>query len=148
MFKQGLIIYFKNFVFNNGDKPKEKYFIVLKNANSGTILGSLPTRKDKIPHFVNVDHGCVNIQERQYNSYVFQKCKIVCTNGFSFDMRCLIYGSDVDYYEVELMKNDYPIEFVDYAIQGELIASEFESILTCFINSNSIKRGIKRKLQE
>jgi hypothetical protein len=146
LFKERHIIFFPDFIFNNGDDPKDKYFIVLKEVDGSLILGSLPTRKNKIPAFVNTDHGCINIEERQYNCYLFKKDKIICKNGFCFDMTTFIYGGDIDQYIIEVMKKDYPQAGVHFKIEGELTDLEYTSILDCLINSNSVKRGIKKML--
>lgn len=147
MFKAGSIYYFPAFTFNNGDKPKEKYFIVLKETTDSVLIGTLPTRTNKIPSFVDKEHGCINIEERMYNCYLFQKDKVICGNGFSFYMPTFVYGSDIDYYPKGKFEADHPTEGKDYIIKGELSPEEFRSLLDCFGKSNAVKRGVKRALQ-
>jgi len=146
VFKTGHIYYFAAFKFKNGDDPKEKYFIVLKETKDKVLIGTLPTRTNKIPSFVDKDHGCINIDERQYNCYLFKKGQTVCTNGFGFDMPTFVYGSDLDYYPKDRFIQDHPIEGTDFICQGELNKEEFNNLLDCFIKSAAVKRGIKRAL--
>jgi hypothetical protein len=146
VFKEGHLFYFANFKFNNGDEPKDKYFIVLKETADSLIIGTLPTRNNKIPSFVTVEHGCINIEERKYNCYLFQQGKSICKNGFCFDLPTFIYGGEIEYYSKEKMAEDYPKEGADFKIEGELTEDEYKSILDCLRNSNSVKRGIQRKL--
>lgn len=146
MFRERCIFYFADFKFNNGNDPKDKYFIVLKETADKLIIGTLPTRKNKIPAFVTIEHGCVNIQERQYNCYLFQQHKKVCKNDFCFDMPTFIYGGDIDYYSKEKMQEDYPQEGVNFILQGELNDEEYNEIIKCLQNSNSVRRGIQKKL--
>lgn len=146
MFRERCIFYFANFKFNNGNDPKDKYFIVLKETSDRLIIGTLPTRKNKIPAFVTIDHGCINIEERQYNCYLFQKYKKICKNNFCFDMPTFIYGGDIDYYSKEKMQADYPQEGVNFILQGELSDEEYDKIIKCLQHSNSVRRGIKKKL--
>ncbi len=146
MFKAGHIYYFKSFKFNNEAEPKEKYFIVLKETKNSILIGTLPTRTNKIPSFVDKEHGCINILERQYNCYLFQQNKPVCKNGFGFNLPTFVYGSDIDYYRKEKFMEDHPIDGTDYIEQGELSELEFKQLLECFQNSNAVKKGIKRAL--
>jgi len=147
VFETGNIVFFKPFYFNNGDPSKEKYLIVLKTTKDGkAILGSLPTRNNKIEAFVNIPHGCINKNENMFNCYLFEKNRIVCDNGFCFDMHTFIYGGDIEYYSIEIMNANYPTENVHYKVQGKLTDAEYKSIIKCLCESNSVKRGIQRIL--
>ncbi len=66
-------------------------------------------------------------------------------NGFSFDMTTFIYGDQVEDYEVEFLESNY-IEGVDYLVQDILLKGEFEAIIHCFRNSDSVKSKIKKRL--
>ncbi len=146
MFKAGHIYFFAAFKFNNGDTPTEKYFIVLKETKNSILIGTLPTRNNKIPSFVDKNHGCINIEERMYNCYLFEKNKSVCNNGFSFDMPTFVYGSDLDYYPKEKFIADHPVEGEDFLEKGELSVDEFKNVVECFKNSSGVKHRIKRDL--
>lgn len=145
MFLPGQIIYFTSFLFKNGNTPKSKYFIVLANTGNGLIIASLPTRTNTVPAFINSNHGCINIDERCYNAYLFEQNKVIGQNGFSFDMTTFIYGDQVEDYEVEFLESNY-IEGVDYLVQDILLKGEFEAIIHCFRNSDSVKSKIKKRL--
>mgnify|MGYP000762984021 CR=1 FL=1 len=49
MFKEGNLLKFSPFIFKNGACPKNKFFVVLKEAENAMILASLPTSKDHVP---------------------------------------------------------------------------------------------------
>ena len=146
MFDTGYLLFCKNFEFNNGDEPKDKYFIVLKRTENKVIVGSLPTRNNKIPAFANVSHGCVNIEERCYNCYIFEKNRKICENGFCFDLETFIYGDDLDTYELDIVEANYKLG-VSYKVEGVLTQDEYKNILDCFLNSRSVKNKIKKQLR-
>lgn len=145
MFIPGQIIYFTSFQFKNGNSPKAKYFIVLGNHDNKVIIGSLPTRSNTVPSFITINHGCINIDERCYNSYLFEKDKIIGKAGFSFDMTTFIYGDQVEDYLLEYLESNY-IEEIDYRVLDELVREEFEAIIKCLKNSDSVKFKIKKRL--
>lgn len=146
MFIEGQIVYFEPFFFKNGNTPKNKYFIVLKNIENKIIIASLPTRSNKAPALVNVFHGCINDEERCFNCYLFKAKKIICDNGFCFDLNTYIYGNEVEDYDVETLSEVYAIEGIDFNIVGNLSKEEYLSLYQCLTNSSSLKRKIKRLL--
>jgi hypothetical protein len=145
MFQSGQIAYFTSFQFKNGNTPKSKYFIVLANLDNVTLLASLPTRTNSVPSFVTIAHGCINLDERCYNSYLFEPNRVVGKGGHKFEMPTFIYGDQVDEYQVEYLESTY-IEGVDYKILDILTDAELKAIIVCLKNSNSVKNKIKRKL--
>ncbi len=60
-------------------------------------------------------------------------------------MPTFIYGDQVEDYQLESLDASY-IENVDYRIIDVLIRNEFNAIINCFKNSNSVKFKIKRRL--
>jgi hypothetical protein len=138
-------VFFTSFQFKNGNTPKSKYFIILANLNDVTLIASLPTRTNSVPSFVTVDHGCTNLDERCYNSYLFEKDRPIGKGGFAFDMPTFIYGDQVEDYQVEYLESTY-IEGVDYKILDILNDAELTAVIHCLKNSNSVKNKIKRKL--
>ena len=60
MFKEGNILYFDPFYFDNGNTPKPKYFLVLKEVGGQLVLASLPTSHDHIPSNKEKVHGCID----------------------------------------------------------------------------------------
>ena len=147
MFYPGQIIYFTEFYFKNGNTSKPKYLIILGRVADKTLVASLPTRTNTSPLLVTETHGCVNLDDRCFNCYVFAQGKPICTNGFAFPLPTYIYGHQVEDYEVEIFEDIYQIKGVDYEEVGELEKHELASILHCIVNSASTKRKIKRLLQ-
>jgi hypothetical protein len=145
VFLPGQILYFNSFQFKNGDTPKPKYFIVLARVKEAVIVASLPTRTNLVPSFVKTDHGCINIDERCYNSYLFEKHRVVGEKGFAFDMPTFIYGDQVEDYEQALFESNY-MEGIDYVILDILVKKEFDAIIHCFRNSNSVRFKIKKMI--
>lgn len=148
MFSPRQIIYITPFYFKNGNKPKPKYFIVLANDGDKTIVASLTTRTNHVPSFVTQVHGCINLDERCYNAYVFEPGKVVGDSGFFFpDPRpTFIYGGEVDDFDIATLESIYAIEGIDYEIRDTLKQDEYEAIIKCLQASRSVKRKIKRLL--
>ena len=146
MFSDGQIVYFRPFYFKNGNTAKNKYFIIVKNIKNETIIASLPTRGEKAPALTTIEHGCINIDERCFNCYLFQAGKVICDNGFAFDQSTYVYGNEVEDYDVKILESVYLIENVDYEIAGTLIQSEYQALLSCLKESASVKRKIKKLL--
>lgn len=147
MFSARQIIFFTEFFFKNGNTSKPKYFVVLKTINEDVIVASLPTRTNLAASLITKPHGCVNIDERCFNCYVFEAKRAIATNGFSFPLPTFIYGDEVEDYKVELMEDVYKIEGVDYEIMGELTPAEYKALIECLLISKSVKRKIKRYLE-
>ncbi|OQP48944.1 hypothetical protein A4H97_29095 [Niastella yeongjuensis] len=147
MFLPGQIIYFPDFFFKNGNTAKPKYFIVLAKNENDIIVGALPTRSNNVPSFVTVPHGCINIDERCYNCYVFEKDKVVGKKGFKFYEPTFIYGHQIEDYKIAIFEQVYPIEGVDYHILDLLTDAEFTSLKNCLLNSTSVKNKIKNYLR-
>jgi len=145
VFLPGQILYFDSFQFKNGNQPKSKYFLILANIENQLIIASLPTRTNTVPSFVTINHGCINIDDRCYNSYLFEKGRVIGQNGFSYDMTTFIYGDQVEDYKLETFDANY-IEGVDYMALDILVKNEFDAIIHCFKTSNSVKNKIKKML--
>jgi hypothetical protein len=146
LFKSGQIIYFQPFYFKNGNTSKNKYFVVLKIISDKIIIASLPSSISKAPSLVNITHGCINNEERCFNCYVFQKHKVVCSNGFYFEMDTFIYGNEVEDYEIDTLSQVYAIEGIDFEHVGNLTKEEFDALYICLKESSSTKRKIKKLL--
>lgn len=65
MFEEGNLLFFRPFLFKNGE-PQDKFFLVLKKLDGDILLASLPTSKDHVPSDLEVKHGCLNISERMF----------------------------------------------------------------------------------
>lgn len=147
MFQVKQIIYFNEFYFKNGNTAKPKYLIILGRLEDKTIIASLPTRTNNSPSLVDKKHGCVNLDERCFNCYIFEPGRTICENNFSFELPTFIYGNQVEDYELEILEAVYKIPGVDYEVKGSLNDSEFQAVLECILKSSSTKRKIKKLLQ-
>ena len=145
MFDTGYVLFCKNFKFNNGGEPKDKYFVVLKRNKDSVIIGSLPTRTNKVPNFIYKSHGCVNKDDRCFNCYHFEANRSICDNGFCFDLPTFIYGDEIETYHGPTVDANYQIN-VSYQVEGKLTQQEYTNIINCIMNSTSVKRKIRRLL--
>lgn len=146
MFKEGTIIYFDPFYFKNGNTAKPKYFVVLKNQADQNILASLPTRTDSIPQKEEIDNGCIELPSINLNCFVISDDIEVTECGKTFDFKTHIYGHQIDVYEIEFLKEIYPLENTDYEIWGEMKNEIFLSLIECLKNSKSVKRKYRKIL--
>jgi hypothetical protein len=146
MFEEGNIIYFDPFYFKNGNTAKPKYFIVLKNDANKNIIASLPTRNDYVPEKEEIENGCIELPEINFNCFVISNTLEVTDCGKIFDFKTHIYGHQIDSYDKTSLKEIYPIEGSDYEIWGKMKSKIFKSLIDCIKNSNSTKRKFKRIL--
>ena len=145
-FEKGSILYFSPFVFDNGDNPKNKYFLVLQSTEQNVILASLPTSQDHVPASLERKHGCINRSDINFNCYLFEKGRVVCTNGFSFPKETYVYGFrlqlfDLYVFTVQECNNETSIE-----VKGRLLESEYNAVVSCLKNSTSVKRKYRAML--
>ncbi|MEF3077375.1 hypothetical protein [Winogradskyella poriferorum] len=147
MFEEGTIIYFDPFYFKNGNTAKPKYFVVLKNQDGQNILASLPTRTDSIPQKEEIDNGCIELPSINLNCFVISNEIEVTECGKMFDFKTHIYGHQIDVYEVEFLKEIYPLENTDYEIWGKMKEELFVSLIECLKNSKSVKRKYRKMLE-
>lgn len=146
MFVAGTIIYFTPFYFKNGAASKAKYFIVLKEVDDHIILASLPSSKIHLPHRIPENHGCIEVPEGSINCFLFEAGRSICTNEFAFPRLTAVYGQQIDNYEKVKIKENYPMEGVDYEIMGQLKPVDLEELLNCLRNSAVVKRKYKKIL--
>lgn len=148
MFNERNIIYFDPFYFKNGNAPKPKYFVVLKNQNNKTILASLPTPKNSIPPKDDINHGCVELPEIDLNCFIISKDIQVITCGKYFDFKTHIYGHQIDDYEISDLEELYQIENADYEIWGQMKDDLYLTLIDCLRKSKSVKRKYRRMLNQ
>ena len=146
MFKEGTIIYFNVFYFNNSAPPKPKYFIVIKHIGNATILASLPSSQKHLPFILQSTYGCLELPDSGIGCYAFKSNIAVATNGFAFPLDYYLYGQHLDEYDLENILEIYPFEGIQYEIKGELLPERLEEIIECFKNSASVKRRFRRLL--
>lgn len=146
MFRERTIIYFDPFYFKNGNQAKPKYFVVLKNEDNKNILASLPTRTDSIPTKELIENGCLELPDINLNCFVFSDSCTITECGKMFDFKTHVYGHQLDIYDVDFLKEIYPLENSDYFIWGIMNKILFKSLIDCLRNSRSVKRRFKKLL--
>lgn len=147
MYHAGSIIYFPIFYFKNGSKSKPKYFLVLKELEAGLLLVSLPSSVDHLPRFIEQVHGCLEVPDGNICCYIFKSNRIICNNGWSFELDTYLYGEYLDQFEASQLDDIYPIENIDFEIIGTLTAEELAAVTACFASSASVKQKYKKLLR-
>lgn len=110
-------------------------------------MASLPTRSDNVPSYLELKHGCINADDANFNCYYFEAKKTITNNGWHFELPTFVYGSQVDNYQLDILKDVYQVENVEYEIIGTLKKDEFKKLIECFVKSGSVKRKFKTSLQ-
>ncbi|HMF70848.1 MAG TPA: hypothetical protein VK616_05215 [Flavitalea sp.] len=142
----GKIIFFDPFYFKNGNSSKPKYFLVIKVVENNVVLACLPSSIAHLPRDLVVSHGCVEIPDACINCYIFEPNQPVTTNGWGFPKWTMLYGNWLDDFPLDKLKENYPIEGVDYEIIGELTIEELKNVTNCFATSSVVKRKYKKWL--
>ena len=120
MFKEGNLLKFSPFIFKNGACPKNKFFVVLKEAENAMILASLPTSKDHV-------HPDTQLP-------------------FSFNLNTFIYGADIDSYPVTVFQEQIENGETKVELMGRLTEEQFSALKDCLKGSKMTKRRFKRML--
>lgn len=63
-----------------------------------------------------------------------------------FDFNTHIYGHQLDVYEIESLKELYPIENTHYYIWGKMKNSIYKKLIECLKKSKVVKRKYKKIL--
>jgi len=146
MFQPGAVLYFTPFHFENGNPPKNKYFIVLSISEDDLFVASLPTKRDHVPSFLEKKHGCINNAKAMFNCYCFINGTIISECGsFSFPKDTFVYGERIDTVSYTALTQKY-VQSKDYEIKCILSETEFNALKSCIINSCNVKRKVKRIL--
>jgi hypothetical protein len=141
-----MLIYFDPFFFRDGSASKSKYFLVLKVVENTVVLASLPSSKNHLPTNTKLNHGCLELPDCCINCYIFQAARPITKDGWSFGLDTFLYGNWLDDFTIESLQNLYAIEGVDYEIIGEINEEELKNIISCFVNSSTVRRKYKRML--
>ena len=151
MFKKRNILYFDPFFFDNGNTPKPKYFLVLKEVGGQVVLASLPTSHDHIPSNKDKVHGCIDDSTINFNCYYFQAGKVVAYNEideteFFFPRDTYVYGYRISFFD--LVKFEVLINRgqCDVTYKGRMADDEYKQLKDCLKKSSSVKRAFRRLL--
>lgn len=151
MFETGNLLLFRPFLFKNGAMPKNKFFLVLGNADGNLLLASLPTSKDHVPSDVEVKHGCLDLSERFVNVFVFLSGEeILCKSSgerFSFSKNTFVYGADLDMYQVAQFEMQEQMAQTEIELIGTLDAELFAELKDCLANSKMVKNKYRKMLR-
>lgn len=152
MFKEGNLLKFSPFIFKNGAKPKDKYFIVLKHQTEGNILlASLPTSKDHVPSDFEVTIGCLELPERQVNVFIFSAKENIAIHPenqqhFAFPLNTFIYGADIDSYPVAAFEQQIETLETQVELIGKITSPYMEALKHCFKHSKMVKNKFRKML--
>ena len=151
MFKEGNILYFEPFYFENGNTPKPKYFLVLKEVDNQLILASLPTSHDHIPSNMSKVHGCIDDSTINFNCYYFKAGKDIAFydvggETFSFPRDTYVYGYRIAFFDLELFKKQIKEHLSMVTLKGRLFETEMQELLDCLRKSASVKRSFRKLL--
>ncbi|SHM23365.1 hypothetical protein [Flavobacterium xanthum] len=142
MFEKGHLFYFKEYIFKNGNEPKNKFFLVLKTIENGFIAAILPTKVESLHANIEKNHGCISFPEKCICCYYIPKDVVVTNNNFSFKLDTYLYAQYVfDESEVNLLST-YQIEDIEF--KGKLTDEEFDKIIDCFSNSALLPRKFRK----
>ena len=142
MFEKGNLLYFKDYIFKNGNEPKNKFFLVLKTIENGFIAAILPTKVESLPANIEKNHGCISCPEKCICCYYISKDIVVTNNGFSFQLDTYMYAQYVFDESENNLLSTYQIEDIEF--KGKLLDEEFEKIITCFSNSTLLPRKFRK----
>lgn len=151
MFEEGNILYFKPFHFENGNAPKPKYFLVLRNMEEDLVLASLPTSHDHIPSNMQKSHGCIDDNTINFNCYYFKEGKNIAYNennscDFCFPKDTYVYGYRIEIFDTEKFSEQIASSKTTVTFKGKLYIDEMEQLYKCLRNSSSVKRKFRRIL--
>ena len=82
MFEVGNLFYFKDYIFKNGNPPKNKFFLVLKTIEKGFIAAILPTKVESLPSNIKKNHGCISFPDNDF--YLVSISLLI--NYFSYEL--------------------------------------------------------------
>lgn len=86
MYKQGNILYIKNFLFDNGKrKDTGKFLIILSGQNCTSIYITLTSSQDHIPEQFKKS-GCINITKNMISCFCIKANEEICNNDFKFSL--------------------------------------------------------------
>ncbi len=151
MFEEGNILYFEPFYFDNGNTPKSKYFLVLRNAEDNLVLASLPTSHDHIPSGMKKKHGCIDDNTINFNCYYFKEGQNIAHNDkqdceFCFPKDTYVYGYRIAFFDKEKFNEQVSSSKTILTYKGKLYRYEMENLYACLRNSSSVKRKYRKLL--
>ena len=143
----------KNFIFENNQASKPKYFIIFHIDEDSTLLFSLTTSKSKLPQDLDTldAEGCIFFNdERGYgHSYIIKPHKIIGNNNFCFPIRTYIQLEFRTQLK-EVNSGDILRKYISQEITEccNIIDNEFKIILTCLLQSRFLKNKHRKQIEQ
>jgi hypothetical protein len=137
----GNILRIRNFQFEDGGDPKDKYLIVVAvDQTLSVFVRCLTTSVQKIPDD-RVTHGCCNSVCGTFSHYIFVRNRSICDNDFSFPMHTFVY---YNHNVLPLSVEEFNKKSYEIIPVGKLTPNEYKRFIKCMKGSHHIKRGMKR----
>ena len=120
---------------------------MLVGGGGSILVASLPTSRDHVPRSMGKRHGCINDDAMRVNCYFFEAGTIISEcGGFGFERDTYIYGEQITFVDMPVMRSVYKREGEDYRVLCKLSNAEFQSIKECLKGSGVVKNKFKRCL--
>ena len=143
LFKNGAVIFIKDYEFEDGGQPKPKLLIILEIIRSKAIvIYNLTTSHIQIIQSEYRKHGCTRKQDKRLHYYFFEKNRIIGNDDFNFqedtavffqnNIRTQIIGAFEKY-----KKKGKRIEYL-----GTLSDEEYKRLLKCILGSPHCPRKL------
>lgn len=151
MFKEGRLLYFEPFFFKNGNLPKNKYFLVIKDVDGELLLASLPTSQDHIPQGMDIRNGIYEIPNSRLSAFVFIAGKEIATHPstkrrFSFSKNTFIYAEELDTYPESFFIEQVSQGKTKISIIGDIDKPIYDDIVSFLHGSCTIRRKYRKLL--
>lgn len=145
MFSEGNLLYFQSFIFPDGGKPKNKYFLVINRCGNNTIV-ALPTSKDHLPSDAFLEKGIFEDKSRAISAYKFKAGESVCKEGFSFSVDTFLYGEALHEYDCNFFEQQMREGLIDITLCGQLLPEIYNDIREFIRNSCKVRIRFKRMI--
>jgi|GEM_PF-160544 len=146
-FEEGNILYFTPFHFKNGNTPKNKYFVVVKQKDAKLLLASLPSSKDFVPSSQEKKFGCIEMPNISFSCFIIPAFHKITQCEKHFPLETFLYGQQLDLYDIEQLSTAYAVEGIHYEVFGKMKEDAFKLLKECFKSSAAVKMKYIRILE-
>lgn len=147
LFNKGDLLLLSPFIFPDGGKPKDKFFVVLNSTDENCIITTLPTSKDHVPSDIKVKSGCIDIASRNFNAFVFMANELI-TPSFSFKVNTFVYGCNLHLYNGNNLIEQINGNKTRIKNFGRINKTLFNDLIECLLISKEVKRKYKLDLRK
>ena len=149
MLSERNIIHINDYDYENGQKLKGRYFIILHNENGLSIIITGITTRDRIPDKFQPlidDKRCIKHDDDFVHCYFFPKDKMIGENGFCFKKNSFIYmGQNIKEIETDYILNKYDKKII---FKDKVEIKEFYELIYCVYKSKYIKNKFTRLFEK